>query len=805
MKSYLTLVTKYLAAHRKKTRLVVTSVAIAVALVTGIFSMLDFFQQFEKIQQIHEYGNYHLTLADPTDEERRMIASRIDVKNSGRWIPLKNGKLGEKTCKLAAIDENFAPNAQMKIIEGSFPSGENEIILEAWAVESLHLKVGDAISITFAANTEKEFIVSGVYSDYGDTKAADTPGVYMSISGVQALKNEEIRPMLFIEFKDRINISKAERDIMTSLGVDESRLKRNTYLLAVMGYGKGSTVTGLYITGAVLFFIILVAGVLMIYNTFNISVAERIRQFGLLRCVGASPRQVGKLVRREGLLIALRAVPIGLLAGMLLAILCSMVLKFYNSSLFGEITLFNVSFIGLAAGIVIGFLTVSIASSIPARKAARVPPICAVTGSSQQKISRKKKKGILTKMLHVDIAMGINNALMKKKTFVLMACSIAVSIMLFLGFQVFIDFTHASLKTTKPYTPDISLAAKQGGNLGKELYERLSTMKGIKKVYGRMFGYVEAAFDADRITDDYRKIIGDIKTTGDGLIVPPEKSWLISYDQNQLNWAKVDLIKGELSEEELDKNNGIVAVRTPTRKGITTQPTTLEPGDRVYIKTSDGIKEKTVMAVLLTVPFNDSQTTLTTFITTGKQFTELTGDSKLRIIDMQLDGSEQKATVNEIKSLLNDNITLYDQRQKNSELNGYFMTMAVFMYGFVAVIALISVLNIINTMNTSVASKTRYLGVMRAVGMSGGQLGRMVLTEAVTYGITGCVAGCILGLALQKALITNYITKLVDLWKFPYLQIGLILVLVLIISLISVNSPLKRIKAQGISKVIGSL
>ncbi len=805
MKSYLTLVPKYLAAHRKKTRLVVTSVAIAVALVTGVFSMLDFFQQFEKIQQIHEYGNYHLTLIDPADEERQMISSRIDVKNSGRWIPLKDGKLGEKTCKLAAVDENFAPNLQIKIIEGHFPSGENEVLLEAWAVESLRLKIGDSVKITFAGNTRKELTVSGVYSDYGDTKAADTPGIYMSISGVEALKNEEVRPILAIEFKDRVNISKAEQEIRTSLGIDESRLKRNTYLLAVMGYGKGSTVMGLYVTGAVLFFIILIAGVLMIYNTFNISVVERVQQFGLLRCIGASRQQVGKLVRREGLLIALRAIPTGLLAGMLLAFLCSVVLKFYNSSVFGEIALFNVSIIGLIAGIAIGFLTVIIASSMPARKAARVSPVNAVTGSSQLKISRKKKKGVLTKMLHVDFAMGINNALMKKKTFILMVCSIAVSIVLFLGFQVFIDFTQASLKTTKPYTPDISLEAKQEGALGNDLYERLSALNGVKKVYGRMFGYVEAAFDADRITDDYRNIIGEIKTTGDGLIVPPEKSWLISYDQSQLNWAKADLIKGKLSEEELNKNNGIVAVRTPTRKGVTFQPTTLEPGDRVYIKTPDGIKEKTVMAVLLTVPFNDSQTTLTTFITTEKQFAELTGDSALRVIDMQLDGSGQEETVNEIKSMLNGNITLYDQRQKNSEINGYFMTMAVFMYGFVAVIALISILNIINTMNTSVASKTRYLGVMRAVGMSGGQLGRMALTEAVTYGITGCIAGCILGVVLQKALITNYITKLVDLWKFPYLQIGVIFILVLIISLISVNSLLKRIKAQGISKVIGSL
>ncbi len=96
MRSYLSLVPKYLSAHKKKTRLTITSIAISVALVTGIFSMLDFFLQFEKIQQIHEYGNYHLSIKDATKEEKQAISSRIDVQNSGTWISFKRGSLGGK-------------------------------------------------------------------------------------------------------------------------------------------------------------------------------------------------------------------------------------------------------------------------------------------------------------------------------------------------------------------------------------------------------------------------------------------------------------------------------------------------------------------------------------------------------------------------------------------------------------------------------------------------------------------------------------------------------------------------------------
>lgn len=359
------------------------------------------------------------------------------------------------------------------------------------------------------------------------------------------------------------------------------------------------------------------------------------------------------------------------------------------------------------------------------------------------------------------------------------------------------------MNTVKPYTPDITITSEQG--LSNGLYKKLAAMDGVKKTYGRMFDYVDATFNASRLTDAYKESVGGISKTEDGLFIPPEKSWLISYDQNQLNWAKRDLIEGELSEEKLNEKHGIIAVAFPVRNGVSMETAVLQLGDKVYIKTPNGTKEMTVMAILRTVPFNDSKTSITTFVTTEKMFTELTGGSTFIVIDLQLEKSGQERTVSEIRGMIDRSVSLNDHRQKNNEVTQTFMTMAVFVYGFVAVIALISFLNIINTMSTSVASKTRYLGVMRAVGMSGTQLDKMVLTEAVTYSLTGSIAGCILGIAMQKALLTNLLSQYHITWKFPTVQIILIFILILLVTVISVIDPLKRIKEQGIAEVIGSL
>ena len=557
-----------------------------------------------------------------------------------------------------------------------------------------------------------------------------------------------------------------------------------------------------YIIGGILFFIVLTAGVVMIYNTFNISVMERVRQFGLLRCIGASPSQIGKLVKREGLYITLAAIPIGLIAGMLMTFACSAILKFYNSGIFGLIPLFTLSMPGIGAGIAVGFLTVSIASLLPAKKAARVSPVNAVTGSSEIKILKTKKRGILTKIFPAEVAMGINNAVVKKKTLILMSCSIALSIIMFLGFQVFVDFMHTSLKTTKPYTPDVSLTSEQGMSI--DVLEKISGVDGVKKAYGRMFGYVDAAFDATRLTEEYKATIGGVKIKDNGLFVAPEKSWLISYDKNQFNWAKRDLIEGKLDENMMNEQNGVVAVAITLRNNITSRTANLRLGDKVHIETPAGTKVLTVMGILRSLPFSDSKCNLTTFITTEKQFTELTGEAGFKAIDIQLESRNQEQAVQQIKGIGGNTAAFFDSRQKNAEIDQTFLTMAVFIYGFVAVIALISILNIINTMNTSVASKIRYLGVMRAVGMSGIQLDKMVLVEAATYSLTGCLTGCVFGIVLQRAMITNFMTSFRIVWRFPLTQIVLILMLNMIITAISVISPLKRVKSRGIPEVVNS-
>ncbi len=802
MNHYLNLVPKYLLAHKKKTRLIIVGVAIAVALITSIFSMLDNFLVFQKMQVIYDQGDWHISLDNASKQEKNIISSRLDVDNSGTMISLKNGTINEKPCRIDALDKEFAMNLRLEVINGTYPVKQNEIMLEKWAMDMLNIKLNDQVNLTFANGTNKEMVVSGICNDFAFSKARSRINCYLSIKGANAI-NEEKLSTYFIKFKDKVKINEAQRSIQNSLNINADRFSRNEMLIAIMGGSINNTVMGLYITGAVLFFIVLIAGVIMIYNTFNISVMQRIHQFGLLRCIGTSKKQIKKIVRREGMYIVLRAIPLGVAAGLLLSFVCSAILRVYNESLFEHFTVLRVSIMGIAAGILIGFATVFLASYLPAKKASRVSPISAVTGYKDVSINKKKKRGILMKIFNIDTAMGINNAIIKKKSLILMSSSIAISIIMFLGFQVLIDFMHSSMKTTKPYTPDIIVMNEKG--IDQEIYNELSSIKGIKKIYGRKFEYVNATFDVSKLTKEYKQTIGTIEETENNLFIPPENSWLISYDKNQLDWAKKDLIKGSISEKELDEQNGVIAISTHLRNNVTYKTTNFNVGDKIYIQTTKGQKEMTIKAIIKSVPFSSKRSLLTTFITTEKQFERLMGLSDYGIINIQLKDRDQKATIASIRETVDDTVEIKDSRQKNKEMDQQFFTMAVFVYGFVAVISLISILNIINTMSTSVATKLRYYGVMRAIGMSGKQLSKMVLAEALTYSIIGWINGCLLGSLLQWFLISNYLSMYDIIWKIAFTHILFILIIILFITIISIISPIRRVKNSQIIEVIGLL
>ena len=771
MKSYLDLVPQYEKVHRKNNRISVLCIVLSVLLVTTIFSMADMALRAQKGYFIKTNGEYHISLTDIDNQTADMIGARIDVALCGWTLQGSVGMIGEKIVSFAGANNDvFSALTEMNMQSGTYPAGANEALLNQAAMEQLRLNVGDMVTVTVPDGSQKDYLITGVLENMGSLLKADVYGMVLTEEGFRQIADENAKDgsTFRIQFKNGVNIQSAIRQIKETYGLSDTQVAENTALLGLMGQSENSTMQSLYIVAAFLVLLVLIAGTVMIAASFNTNVLERIQFYGLLRCLGASKKQVKHFVILQGLRQSMKAVPLGLVIGQILTWCACLLLKSISGERFSEIPLFQFSIGGLIAGTVIGFLIVVLASLSPAKKAAKVSPVTAVSGNTQL---AQNKKAANTKLLHVETSMGIFHALSGKKNVFLMTCSFAISIMMFLSFQVLVTFLDQGMPALAPSAADVSITM---GNtpLDKTLSEEINSIDGTDKVFGRM--------EQTDISASYGDNTGTFT--------------LISYTDRQFQWAKEELNKGNITSAQNKTGYALITYQD----GLT-----WNVGDTLTLHTSAGDKQITIGGILTAANAVNRAGTYGYLVCSEPTFIEIAGDSGYTAIDIQLSSSGNDDTISAIRSLVPADSNVSDKRLTNSEAQSSYYTGAVFIYGFLIIIALITVFNIFNSMNASVASRTKQYGIMRSIGMGANQLYKMIAAEALTYAILGCVVGCILGLPLNRAMFQFLIAdKWGTGWTIPCSSLLLIVLLCLISAAIAIRRPIKQISKMAIVDTI---
>lgn len=782
MKSYLSLIPISARIKKKQNKMTIICIILAVFLVTAIFSLADMEIRAQKIRAISDYGNWHITLKDITNADANKIQSRKDVAVSA-WYTSLNYKLkddyyiGTKRMAICGIEKAIVTDILPdSIVEGKYPKNNNEILLTENAKDSLNVRTGDNVKLK-TPRGEETFNVSGFEATTAMANKVDAVVAIIPLetysrfySEATATELEDSDKIYYVQFKENCNIRKAITDIREQYNLIDEQIGQNTALLGVMGMSDNSLMLGLYLTAAVLFLLVLTAGILMISSSMNSNVAQRTEFFGMLRCTGASKKQIIRLVRLEALNWCKTAVPIGVGLGVIITWALCAVLKSISSQYFGDMPVFSVSIIGISAGIITGVLTVLLAAQSPAKKAARISPIAAVSGNKSE--TKNINHHLKSDILKVDTTLGINHAIQNKKNFCLMVGSFALSIVLFLAFSTLITFMNHAITPLKPYTPDLSIVCEDSScSIDKSIAEQITGMNGVKRVYGRSFVYdIPAKFGE---TD--------------------KKITLISYEDNQFNWIDEQCwadSKTGLEKVAKDKNEGyVLAVYSPEIP--------ISNGDRITTQFGD----LTVASIVSHVPFDrsDGEETL---ICSEDLFHKLTGYDKYTIIDIQLNNSVTDNDIAAIRSL-SGGYMFSDNRLSNKETKSAYYSLALFIYGFLAIIAMIAVFNIMNSISMSVSARIKQYGSMRAVGMSIKQLKKMITAEAVTYSICGCIIGCAAGLPIHKLLFDKLITShWGDVWGLPITAVFIVAALTLFTSVIAVYAPSKRINNMSITDTI---
>ena len=776
MRSYLSLVPISAKVHKRQSRMTRICIILAVFLVTSIFSMADMWTDAETTAMRHNHGDWHIALQNVSEDEAEQIRKNSGVAVSSWYDEIntdaeQNYYIDGKNAVLYGIEESYITDIMKYPTEGVYPQNENEVALSADAKELFSVKIGDEITLDTPMGDVK-YTISGFYED--DTEYNDIIGgccVFMNrkaFDEIRRLNGIESASQFYIRFQNENGLKKTIADIMQQYNLTAENVKENTAVLGMLGASSNESVNGLYPLAVACFVIILIAGVFMISSCMNSNVAQRTKFFGMMRCIGASKQQIIRFVRLEALNWCKTAIPMGCVLGTVTCWILCAILRFFVKGEWVDMPLFAVSINGILCGALVGVITVFIAAHSPAKQAAMVSSVAAVSGNAD--MSKNVNHAAKTRFLKVETSLGIHHATGTKKNLFLMTGSFALMIVLFLAFSACLDLVHKLLPSvTSKFTPDITIASQDDTNsLDGNLPEKIAEIEGVESAFGMM-----------------TRTALSVEVNGNETEID-----LFSHDKTLLDTFKKSVISGDISRVYEDGNYAMAVYNQDNR---------LDVGDKIKI----GNQELEIVCV--TSEGVGSVSGAPTVVCSEKTFMRLTGECRFAMISVVLKKDVSEVAVSKIRDLVGDCLFV-DNREENSDINGSYWVFRIASYGFLAIISLITVLNITNSISMGVSARIKQYGAMRAVGMGSGQVAKMITAEAVTYAICGTAAGVVLGLLLHYLIYAKVvITHFGGLWNIPFTAIAIVLLLVAFSCIVAIYAPAKRIRNMAITATINEL
>ncbi len=778
MKSYLSLVPISGKVRKRQNRMTIFCVIISVLLVTAIFSVADMWIRASSEGLRQKHGNWHIRLENISQDIAEEIAQRPDVAAVG-WSETFNTDadqpfyIGEKKAALYGADSIYLAELVNALEEGSLPQSDDDIMLSSNARLALDVKIGDHVTVKTPSG-DTDFTVCGFGADDAEYYQGQTymVAVYMMRDAYISIMEQNhlpINPTCYIQFQDVSKASGITSEIRQQYDLPEEDISENTAIMGLAGQSSNESMKNIYGIAAILFVIVLLAGVLMISGSMNSNVAQRTKFFGMMRCIGASRQQIIRYVRLEALNWCKTAVPVGLVTGTAIEWGICAFLRYGVGGEFAAMPVFALSPVGLISGAVVGIVTVLLAAQSPAKRASKVSPMAAVSGNSDTALSVRHTRK--RKIRKVERTLGIHHATASKKNWFLLTASFSLSIILFLCISVGLDFAHELFPVTRSWQADTDITLTGYANervLAQGLSDEISGITGVEHVWGSSYTeHVPAASS--------RQEIDHVNIT--------------SYSEYMLDCAEESLVQGNLSEVYGDSGKAMTVLN---------KDNPIKVGDIIQVA---GQEIEVVCGISSGLYPGEYS-----IICSQETFTRLTGEENYSMIGIQLSRQATDETVKQINSLAGSDVIFTDERQRNQENTNTWLAAKFLLYSFMAIIAMITLFNIINSISMSVTARIKQYGAMRAVGMDGEQLTRMIAAEAFTYAVSGLIVGSGIGIVLSRFLYVRLVTRYFgSQWSLPIVLIAIIVVFDTVSAAAAVYAPAKRIRNMPITATINEL
>jgi putative ABC transport system permease protein len=658
--------------------------------------------------------------------------------------------------------------------EGRKPEKPTEAALDEAAAERADLGLGDQILLV-GTGEARPFTLVGLTrlggASFGGTSIAQvTLPVAQQLTGEQGkfdqisvAADDDVSPE---ELRDRIT-EVAPKDLLVETGAENadrqaSEIKDSLSFLSI----------ALLAFAAISLFV----GSFVIFNVFSITVAQRTREFGMLRTLGASRSQVLRTVLIEGFLIGAFASIIGILVGFALAEGLSVLLKTIGAELPSKSLVVAPRTIIVSLAIGIGVTLV--ASLLPALKATRVPPIAALSES----LMETKKKRVWLRGLIAGLLTLIGFALIAS---VLISGTDGGTGAARIGggaIAVVIAISIFSPQLVRPMASAIGAPLERvgglTGRLARENSQRNPSRTAVTSA-ALMIGLALVTFVtifASGLNSSVTDVIdsnlkGQIILQGPGGFnpIPPEAAELAGETEgvqaaSGIRYSNVkvtDAGNRDLSSVQPSTINDVLELEW--RDGSAQNLAELR-GDRAVI--SGGLADSADLSVgdsfeVLSKTGETTDLTVTGILASGNL--ELLGNIVVSQEKMEesfgvdvdffaLVRTNPGADVDVVQTRIDDafqepfpTVDVLNQQELKDNQKQQINTLLAMIYVLLALAVVVSLVGIVVTLILSIYERTRELGMLRAVGMSRRQVRRMIRYEAVITAVLGAIAGLILG------------------------------------------------------------
>ena len=857
---------KNLKLNKKRTIVTIIGIMLSVSLITAVATMYNSAIKSLINFEIREKGDFHVAYYNVPQEEidtfknNRSIDTLNLVENIG-YAKIDSKNEYKPYAYIKAFTKSSLNNLSIKLVEGRLPENSNEILIPTHLKTNgrITLNVGDVITLDVGTRVDNEGYelnqINPLYTNDDGTaseKIVNTTSKTYKVVGIIERPATNIEGYTapgytFITYYDENNLSdivdiyakynkdgvkRAYEVTANIIGVDEvlftkyysgesmseeefnkytDQIAKTKYDININDYLidletnpiKSSGIGGLGIVVGIVMAIIVVTSVFCIKNSFDISITEKIKQYGMLRSIGATKKQIKHNVFYEASILGLIGIPLGILAGILASYILIIVSNYYlGDFMASDIKLiFSFSFIAIIFAIILGIVTIYASAFKSAKKASRISPIDSIRNSSTIKINSKKVKSpkIINKLFGVGGDISYKNLKRNKKKYRTTVISIIVSVSVFIALTSFMSIAFDSIERELNISDyNISLTAT---DYNEEEYQKLIATTSLDNILNyTILRESELKFSNTYYNQEYIDWINlDLNSTINSYISIISigdyqyKKFIesLGLDYNSIKDKAILLDYSSVSRyNEKDNKFESKYLHVYKFKDHDMISGTLTDNSNFNIE---------IFKVTENKPFGLKNVNNALLIS-DDLFNKIYSS---KVINIYYDSSN----ANKLQDDIDEALTGVDYAVNNIEesvnmMNNLFTLIGIFLYGFIIVISLIGITNIFNTITTNMELRRQEFAMLKSIGMTKKEFSRMISLESIFMGIKSLVFGIPIGLVLSY-LIHHYLTLDSGLpYKMPVIAILIAVITVFILIFIIMKYSMNKINKQNTIETI---